>query len=329
MMTSTSHRRVVVLLWPDPELAPTSRDQLLAAAAALAQREQTTLDVVALSTAPAEGPALPGAATWWSAAHAGLTPTPTAEALLALYAQALVQAGLLEGPALVLLPAGPVGEALAARLAYRLKGTSLGRCTQIGFEGAAVSGRRAGLGGRAQLQLRSDAACCFATWRAAAVPAAAPQAPQQRPLGLDMALPAEPATQVHDSADAMPALEGASLVVSGGRGMQGEAGFALLAQLARHLGAALGGSLPTVDAGWVPVTRQIGQSGKFVAPRIYLAVGMSGTPQHLAGVSTDARIVAVNKDAEAPIFGVAEVGVVAEWQALLPALLSAVAARVA
>lgn len=120
-----------------------------------------------------------------------------------------------------------------------------------------------------------------------------------------------------ETADKMPALEGARLVVSGGRGMQGEAGFALLGRIAGQLGAALGGSLPTVDAGWVPVARQIGQSGKFVSPRIYFTVGVSGTPQHMAGVSADSRIIAVNKDPSAPIFARADVGVVAEWQDLL------------
>ena len=88
------------------------------------------------------------------------------------------------------------------------------------------------------------------------------------------------------------------------------------------MGAALGGSLPTVDAGWVPVARQIGQSGKFVSPKVYFTVGISGTPQHLAGVSTDSRIIAINKDPEASIFARAEVGVVAEWQALLPLLIA-------
>lgn len=320
-------RRIVVLWWPDPALAPAGPDPLLLAAAALATREQTSLDVVALTAAATQGPALPATATGWQVSHAALAEAPTAEALLALFAQALPQSGLLHGPALVLLPAGPVGEALAARLAHRLGGVSLGRCSEVGFDGPAVRGLRAGFGGRAQLHLRSEGSCCLATWRPAALPDTAPSvSTPQHLLALDTVLPAALPRQVHESADAMPALEGARVVVSGGRGMQGEEGFALLAQLARRLGAALGGSLPTVDAGWVPVTRQIGQSGKFVSPRLYLAVGLSGTPQHLAGVSPDSRIVAVNHDPEAAIFGVAEVGVVADWQALLPALLHALEA---
>jgi len=117
-------------------------------------------------------------------------------------------------------------------------------------------------------------------------------------------------------------LAGASIVVSGGRG-SGEAAFATLYELAAKLNGAVGASLPAVDAGWAPVTRQIGISGKYVSPHIYLAIGISGTPQHLAGIDPHTRIVAVNKDAEANIFNVAQVGVVAEWQSLLPALIQA------
>jgi electron transfer flavoprotein alpha subunit len=86
------------------------------------------------------------------------------------------------------------------------------------------------------------------------------------------------------------------------------------------VGAALGGSLPAVDAGWVPVARQVGQSGRFVSPRLYFAVGISGTPQHLAGVAGTTRIVALNQDPDAPIFNLADVGVVADWRELLPLL---------
>ena len=107
-------------------------------------------------------------------------------------------------------------------------------------------------------------------------------------------------------------LQGARLVIAGGRGMQSEAGFALLHELADALHAAVGGSLPAVDAGWVSVSRQVGQSGKYVSPRVYVAVGISGTPQHLAGIGPHTRIVAINSDPRADIFGVAELGVVAD-----------------
>ena len=118
------------------------------------------------------------------------------------------------------------------------------------------------------------------------------------------------------------ALEGARLVVSGGRGLDAE-DFRTLRALADRLGGALGGSLPAVDLGLVPVSRQVGQSGKFVTPAIYLAVGLSGTPQHLAGIGPATRIIAINKDQSAPIFRFAEAGAVADAKILLPRLLAA------
>lgn len=119
------------------------------------------------------------------------------------------------------------------------------------------------------------------------------------------------------------ALDGARIVVAGGRGMGNDLAFPMLYDIAAKLGGAVGASLPAVDAGWAPVTRQVGISGKYVSPDTYLAIGISGTPQHLAGIDPHTRIVAVNKDPEANIFSVAQAGAVAEWQALLPALLSA------
>lgn len=103
--------------------------------------------------------------------------------------------------------------------------------------------------------------------------------------------------------------------------MGGDDGFKLLADIAECLGGAVGGSLPSVDAGWTPVASQVGQSGNFVTPEIYIAVGISGTPQHLAGISTNTKIVALNKDPDADIFRFAEIGVIADWRDVLPRLI--------
>ncbi|MEJ6654399.1 MAG: electron transfer flavoprotein subunit alpha/FixB family protein, partial [Pseudomonas sp.] len=139
-------------------------------------------------------------------------------------------------------------------------------------------------------------------------------------LKLQQALPAPMLVEQNQSEQALAPVQGARLVISGGRGVN-EQGFALLEELAQSLDAALGGSLPAVDAGLVPVARQVGISGNFVSADVYLAVGISGTPQHLAGISSETCIIAVNKDPAADIFKVANVGVVAEWEQLLPALL--------
>ncbi|MCB1026507.1 MAG: electron transfer flavoprotein subunit alpha/FixB family protein, partial [Microthrixaceae bacterium] len=132
---------------------------------------------------------------------------------------------------------------------------------------------------------------------------------------------------VHVEETEGPSLEDASVVVSGGRGMGDAEKYQLVEDLAKLLGAAPGASRAIVDAGWVPYSYQVGQTGKVVKPDVYIAAGISGATQHLVGMKGAKHIIAINKDAEAPIFSVADLGIVGDVHKVMPKLIEAIQSR--
>ena len=327
-MTAKTPTHVVALIAMDADEAADAR-ALVAASRRMAEEIGARAAAVMVS-AGALSQAAAGVAgkadDAWLAVVPGLAVPSQAQQLVPVFAQALQDAlGSDMDHALILMRSSPLNDEIAARLGARLDAAVLGRCSHIARDadtGDMLAWRDV-CGGRLQAALSWQAGPAMAVMRVARETVAEADGDLRSTpivLAFNGTLPAAVSFTETSQGQRPAGFVGAEVIVSGGRGIGGEAGVAALHELASHLNAPVGGSLPAVDAGWFPISHQIGQSGSYVSPAVYLAVGISGTPQHLAGVDPASAIVAVNQDPEAPIFGVARVGVVAEWTEFLPHL---------
>jgi electron transfer flavoprotein alpha subunit len=162
-----------------------------------------------------------------------------------------------------------------------------------------------------------------------AEPAGAASAPEVQTLtdSVDTSKPAARVLRRETEKASGPKLEDAAIIVSGGRGLGAPENFKMLDELAAELGAAVGASRAVVDAGWKPYSFQIGQTGKTVKPTVYIALGISGAMQHTVGMKGARTIIAINKDPEAPIFKLADLGVVGDVHTIVPQLIQEVRSR--
>ena len=230
-------------------------------------------------------------------------------------------------PAAVLLPATADGKEIAGRLAARIGSGVLSDVVDVKEGGTAIHSI---FGGAFTVEAKVNADVPVITVRPGAIEAA-PSAGAGEQVTVEVPAPAENATKITARQPAVagdrPELTEASVVVSGGRGVGSADKFTVVEELADSLGGAVGASRAAVDSGYYPGQFQVGQTGKTVSPQLYIALGISGAIQHRAGMQTSKTIVAVNKDEEAPIFEIADYGIVGDLFNVTPQLTEAVKAR--
>ena len=235
-------------------------------------------------------------------------------------------------PDLVLFPQNYEGRDVMSRLSVKLDKTVLTNSIDVSVEGGAVSATTPIFGGNTLVTttftgegpylvaFRPKSFAAESAGGAAAQVVAVP-VPDLGATG------AAKVTAVHVEETTGPKLDEADIVVAGGRGLGEADKYAMVEDLAKILKGAPGASRAIVDAGWVPYSYQVGQTGKVVKPAVYIAAGISGATQHMVGMKGSKNIIAVNKDKEAPIFGIADLGIVGDVHKVLPKLIEALKSR--
>ena len=243
-------------------------------------------------------------------------------------ADALTQIAQASSPAAILVTSSSEGKEIAARVAVRLGSGLITDAVDVAADGSATQSVFAA--SYVVTAKVTHGAPIITVKPNAAAPEAAPAAGAVENVSVtfsDLSKAPKVTGVVPREKSGRPELTEAAIVVSGGRGVGGPEGFATIEALADALGAAVGASRAATDAGWYPHAFQVGQTGKTVSPQLYIANGISGAIQHRAGMQTSKTIVAVNKDAEAPIFELADYGVVGDLFAVVPQLTEEVAKR--
>jgi len=229
-------------------------------------------------------------------------------------------------PAILLLGASVQGKDLSSRLVGKLATGMASDCTDIKIEGGKLLATRPMYSGKTFGDIVVSGTPQMASLRPNVFPAvenAKAGEVVKFDAGLDAGALKTKVLEVQKDASGKIDLTEADVIVSGGRGMKGPEGYSVLEELASLLGGTVGASRAAVDAGWRPQSDQVGQTGKVVSPNLYIACGISGAIQHLAGMSSSKYIVAINKDPEAPIFARADYGIVDDLFKVVPELTAA------
>ena len=297
--------------------------ELLTAARALGEPSAVVVGAPGTATALKDQLAEYGAAKVYVAEGediAGYSVAPKAEALAAVVEQA--------SPVAVLVSSSAENKEVAARLAVKIGGGVLTDAVGLAADGTAVQSI---FGGAVTVQSKVGSGVPVITVRPNSfAPEPASGAAEEVAVTVavsDAAKAAKILDSVVEAKGSRPQLSDASVVVSGGRGIGNAENFSIIENLADSLGAAVGASRAVVDAGWVGHQLQVGQTGVTVSPQLYIAVGISGAIQHRAGMQTSKTIIAINKDPEAPIFELADFGVVGDLFQVAPQLTDEITKR--
>jgi len=286
---------------------------------------------VALTAGPAGGAAA-GKLAWYGAEK---VLTAEDESLTRyspeLLLQVLVRAVEETTPAVVIFGATSMGKDLAPRLSAKLGVGIAPDCTGLSWDEGKLVATRPIYAGKAVVNLRMNGEPAVVSVRPKAFAAGEPDEnasceTTRLSVSLDKSAVRYDLKEIKQTGGAAVDLTEADIIVSGGRGMKAAENFKLIEDLAAALGGVVGASRAVVDADWRPHSEQVGQTGKVVSPTLYVACGISGAIQHVAGMRSSKTIVAVNKDKEAPIFGLADYGIVGDTLEVLPVMIEKIRA---